>query len=1391
MEWLSGGDVMARMMMGADTSHAARQFKPRPVKVVVIVLRAVMTLTSEVARRKDSQVWRWRLRRLAQESLIYRVTRHVKHWEEYAAQTLEWDDPYEQDNVGVGMTEKMPGGWTLRSGVIVGVADATAAMLYSVHGGGVKGDYAVFVQAYCETFKKKLPIKAYTEIDRKTVFTYRQHLQTSFSKASNTNKYLQKEVGALAYDMGRRKGEGIKLDAYANAVNAKDKYVQVQLKQSQLTSEAAIAGRSLFVFKQLGKLYHSVSTVIAAGKQLEQAVETARQQSKEAREAMEAEMGTTLSSASQARRGALSNDAREQMLSQKSSPKKAASKQTGNSSGIGKLDEDWEYEPQEQLDELLPSSMLKQSPKARQKGKKKGVDLVGLAASLDAVESLSARLLMIRGAVSSLGKGPQFDQLIKLVDDSGAKLTKLVSEAKTTEENITRLHSNLVGEINPHIAKWVEETAALGELSREHVEEAANAELSELNTDEHAQLKRKVNMLNKQITERSRITDSEKILQNQLNEEQGLEPAHTDIDATCLDEQLASQGVSSEFLRETNKAKLLSTPTHDFSASSGKSRKSIAFAPPSFAKTPEQFLTQFKGIVKNAVSVNDDVIFSIPKADFSEELRQYASEYEACTEKLTTFGGATISNDSVQDIEKAIRPWTKAGMKVSGAMGLITDKLDFDNVPQALVDEAIQDHKDNELLKGPEKSANIAGLLLPKQGERVRKLKLSHEKFQDQAREQKDKNAKHKAWIVQRRNMVAEADLLLEKSMQHLEEQAGSKAKDEDGLLDEDDSQHSVPFNNTYTDGCALGADVRRASAIKVKAQDKNEAPNADRRKSRANLGSAVVVPYVVESEGAVEDAQKEASLLPTVAEAEGDKKNEKNEAGTVEKNEIEVRQPSKEEEKPKPTAQEAKVRERLMGEILHKRTLRENLLKHIGLLEEQIARLEKGAGAKRDEATPPGSPKMGPGSPKTDKATDGQKKGKRQTRGSAELRVPPQPEVSAQGPLQSVSERSERSDEGVEISRQSQKDMKSTASLLDSAATPGAAELRASAPCPAAPIVAASGAVTPGDVVTARQTGAAPAAGGADDTPETGGASGGGSKASRRGKRTSTATLSDAKEGAPTKWPGTATEPASDPEGVSASGATGVASRKTQRRQSNAVKMEPADCGAASGTADSAKPRRATIDENCELPADTDGAAATDRKSPTSSSRSAAGQKALSKAAKRGSAVSGMRGGKRKSEAAHSAPGDDTGSTTLASDAREGSCGTAGGLDKKPGSAGKLDKKPGSARKALRKPSLRTMNMTIDAPDDLSSDEDDDSGSADSTDGSGSASAMTDKRPKRAPAAPEEEVPLEPLIEIKFIDAHLHIFASDPPDYAKSKWNFCQAHSLDPKKPLRSEESE
>eukprot|EP00930_Biecheleria_cincta_P064203 TRINITY_DN4975_c0_g1_i3.p1 TRINITY_DN4975_c0_g1~~TRINITY_DN4975_c0_g1_i3.p1 ORF type:complete len:2544 (-),score=464.40 TRINITY_DN4975_c0_g1_i3:121-7752(-) len=475
---------------GWDQNDSKDSIPVRPAKVALLVWRAVCSLVNRVLKSHgaDGGACQDRLNRLLDQQLMMGILTSTAQWERHANHVLAWipRDCADPEEAETQETRTLGLGWWILDtpGYFrVGVADATAAMLYgmqfggSVEYGGTITELSAFVKDYTSNCRINFPIPAYTADDRRNLLEERTNLQRAFACVSRVRDQFQLDAKVLVTELIKRRADARNFDSVVKAEMPESRIFDDQVDASKMLADALLASKRVQTYRQLGKMFTSMHVLAAELDRTELEAEkfaaSATSSNKHA---------VVVKSPEPRRRGVTAS-------------------RNGNQKNAGS-------------DNLQESS--RQNKAARALANLKFEDKEAHAKHFQDLQSARTRLM---DSVVSLGdSSSRVDQLVKLMEQGHDKMRNLSTELTQTE--------NLVQEVLDALkdALWDEEQAFVhnnldkGKLPQEMMAQIEMHQQTGPSTLDRDRLRSQNARLRSQIEEAAKATEHEQRLQQHLDD---------------------------------------------------------------------------------------------------------------------------------------------------------------------------------------------------------------------------------------------------------------------------------------------------------------------------------------------------------------------------------------------------------------------------------------------------------------------------------------------------------------------------------------------------------------------------------------------------------------------------------------------------------------------------------------------------------------------------------------------------------------------------------------------------------------------------------------------------------------------------------------------------------
>eukprot|EP00929_Paragymnodinium_shiwhaense_P005421 TRINITY_DN10734_c0_g3_i2.p1 TRINITY_DN10734_c0_g3~~TRINITY_DN10734_c0_g3_i2.p1 ORF type:complete len:3764 (-),score=1062.52 TRINITY_DN10734_c0_g3_i2:343-11634(-) len=485
----NGSGTLLDSIVQKESNSRSTAVTPSPSKVALLVHKACNWMVERVSERNDSQAWRWRVRRLNQNIVLHRIERQVKSWETWATERVHWSPPFiEYRDDGM---ERVPGVWSLPSGLAITVSDAVAATIHASTLGGNRADWGLFIQAYCDTFKKKLKVVLYSKEDFRNMTSQRQDLQYRFKHVSAAERRFQKDTKVLAHDLGMMRGEAAKFETFADAWSSKEPAFQTSMKYSHMTSDASLAARSLQMFRELGKVYKSVRKLVDAA----QAVDKHTGQVRKA----------------ESHRPTQSLDSQRSAGGQPAASRGFGMQLLRGATGRGN-EERTGSASKESLDSDREMNAAKREKNLKAKYESKEAQEKRVAMLMQRRDELKIDLAHAGDLAN------RYANLVKLMEEGHMKLQRHTTDLTDACGSIDSMTDQLEGLIGPQVHAWVEKRAAGGRLPNEILSKLEQEFAQKQGPSERDLLQRQLARLSSVLTDIERESDVEKVLKRKVAE---------------------------------------------------------------------------------------------------------------------------------------------------------------------------------------------------------------------------------------------------------------------------------------------------------------------------------------------------------------------------------------------------------------------------------------------------------------------------------------------------------------------------------------------------------------------------------------------------------------------------------------------------------------------------------------------------------------------------------------------------------------------------------------------------------------------------------------------------------------------------------------------------------
>lgn len=468
----------------------------RPAKVALLVWRAVCTWLSRTLKNTGRGTTRERLHRLLDQQVMMRILTSTAQWERYASNELTWTsrdslEPEEADRKEIKALGE--GWWPLESyaNFRIGVADATAAMLYgmqfggSTEYGGTISDLSYFVKEYTANCRINFPIPAYTADDRRGMILERSNLQWAFASVAKVRNKFQLDAKLLVTELTKRRADARNFDSVFQSDVPENKIFDDQVDASKMLADALLAAKRVHTYRQLGKVFASMQDLAA---ELDQT-------------AIQADDFAAASTSGNAVRPAVvvrPPEPRRRGLT----TARNVSQNTQKSAGPEPVQE--QAKPNKQAKAAKTSSNLKFEDKEAHEKQLKDLQ--------------RSRTRLIK-SVDSLGdKSSRMDQLVKLMEQGHDKMTNISTELTQTETQVKEVLDVLNEELLDEAQASVQDNLDKGKLPQEMMAQIEIHQQSGPSTSDRDKLRQQNARLRAQIEESAKETEHEQRLQQHLEE---------------------------------------------------------------------------------------------------------------------------------------------------------------------------------------------------------------------------------------------------------------------------------------------------------------------------------------------------------------------------------------------------------------------------------------------------------------------------------------------------------------------------------------------------------------------------------------------------------------------------------------------------------------------------------------------------------------------------------------------------------------------------------------------------------------------------------------------------------------------------------------------------------
>lgn len=308
---------------------------------------------------------------------------------------------------------------------------------------------------------------------------------------------------------------------------------------------------------------------------------------------------------------------------------------------------------------------------------------------------------------AALGQGSgRFDQLVSLVDQGQAKLSKLVRETKKSNDTIRNLVDSLEGQVAPHSQTWIQETAKTGELPQELLDRVEKHNSSRFGTNERDALNRKMAKLTRMKNDRLKKTDLEAGLMKELEQLSGIpryEWIRPDEDGEGgmmvlpprseeIMEHVAN-GAEKNIQKLASLRELMPRGDQGRSTDGGKGGPGSPNSPGSAKARALKKLDQIAAGLRKVEGMREDVVSVLPQGA-SIEGDLMLNNFGSFCEESRSVERITRRVDCVEDIrivETAVLDWSHNCSKIIQGLDFASDTLSFDVVPEKIKEVALEE----------------------------------------------------------------------------------------------------------------------------------------------------------------------------------------------------------------------------------------------------------------------------------------------------------------------------------------------------------------------------------------------------------------------------------------------------------------------------------------------------------------------------------------------------------------------------------------------------------------------------------------------------------------------------------------------------------------------------
>eukprot|EP00929_Paragymnodinium_shiwhaense_P033607 TRINITY_DN18420_c0_g1_i2.p1 TRINITY_DN18420_c0_g1~~TRINITY_DN18420_c0_g1_i2.p1 ORF type:complete len:2836 (-),score=612.83 TRINITY_DN18420_c0_g1_i2:59-8566(-) len=674
---------------------------PRPLKITSLVWIVCLKIVDRIAKRTDSQRWRWKARRLAQKSTLLRLLRHAMLWEHFAhTRHIPWRVTAASPGV-LSRSDGQVGAWRLPSGRHLEVADAAAAMMSLSNVASMSGDYYAYMERYQASCPKRLPVLLLSAEEeasmQATGADLKQACATSLDTVTRATTCLRK----LTRDM-RTAAMRSREAAAATTTNAwkledldaeTTREFLVGLHTDLLRSDASLAARRLHLLRQLSQLHGTLRKFVDARRATERSNQSEEATLRFIRTASGSKSRTQQAMTSQIRvAGGLESPTAGRVRRRHAfnSGRNAVSGWTELFQDRGVEDASLEESPDNGLAaEEEPELIAKTEAEERSRRLQKLVQWR---------ESIVGSLGVAGGALTS-----RFAHLIQLMDAGHEKVMALAAES-TKQENLTTMAMNeLEKAMMPAVGVWFDRAIQTSSLPQELVAKAEQ----EAEQGKVVQLTKRLSGLRQRLKDKEKETDQERSIKLQI--------------AAVAEDAPKSERVQrrQRSLRTPNRLKPIMpssspcrTPDRSLSPSpSGGGARSRSKSPDvrSLSKLQARELLQ---VLEDAVAPLQEACrqcsSEVPRGateqgdallaqtqSFEAFLAQFDSSLKAKRERSTTF---TSASDSEELVEEAVRLLRSLEGMNNGADFFMEMLELIDEVPPILREQAVVERAEERLL---------------------------------------------------------------------------------------------------------------------------------------------------------------------------------------------------------------------------------------------------------------------------------------------------------------------------------------------------------------------------------------------------------------------------------------------------------------------------------------------------------------------------------------------------------------------------------------------------------------------------------------------------------------------------------------------------------------------